>query len=107
MQHLEPDHAASIEEVAHLFEVGAAVGLWNAHNPHAVEVGVGADDFQHVRKKGLGNEDAVLLLGACDCHHHRLCGSGRAVIHRCVGDVHSGEFTDHALVLEDVAERTL
>ena len=72
-----------------------------------MEFGVSLYHLYDVRQKGLGKEDGVLLAGAGDAHLHGLGGGRRAVVHGGVGDVHSGEGAHHALVLEDVAERTL
>ena len=80
---------------ADLFDLGAVVA------------GVGADNLEHVRKEALRDEDSVLFLRTCDRHPHGFRGCGGAVVHGGIADVHAGEVADHALVLEDVAERAL
>ena len=48
------------------------------------------------------------LLARCShSHHHRLCGGCGAVIHRCVGTVHTRQCGNHALKFKDVAQCAL
>ena len=88
-------------------EGGLAVLLCNAAELYPVESGICLDYSADIRKKGVRKENPGLLLGAGHCHEHCLGGSCRAVIHRGVGNLHAGQFADHALILEDVAESSL
>ena len=88
-------------------EGGLAVLLCNAAELYPVESGICLDYPADIRKKGVRKENPGLLLGAGHSHEHCLGGRCRAVIHRGVGNLHTGELADHALILEDVAESSL
>ncbi len=49
----------------------------------------------------------ALLSGHADRHEQGLGGARRAVIHGCIGHIHTGQFTDHGLELEDGLQRSL
>ncbi len=54
-----------------------------------------------------GGDDRLVAAGDAHCHHQCLGRTGRAVVHRGVGDVHAGKLADHRLEFEDGLQRSL
>ena len=68
---------------------------------------IGFHHMQHIRQQGFGKQDAILLLGTGHGHLHGFRRSGRAVVHGGVAHIQSRQGADHALILENVPERSL
>src|SRR6185295_509534 len=67
---------------------------------------VSGDHFAILRMKRISNDE---LIAASDSmrHKHSFGGSGRAVVHRGIRDIHAGELADHRLKLEVVLKRAM
>ena len=69
--------------------------------------GVGLDDLDGLGIHGTRHEDTIRLLACCHGHHHGLGTSCRAIVHRCIGNVHARQFSHHGLILKDIVQRSL
>ena len=77
------------------------------HEVDARVAGVGAERREHIGQQQRRSYHRVTLAGAGHAHTHSLGRSGRAVIHRGVGDVQARQGANHRLPLKYVAESTL
>ena len=91
----------------HIIETGSTITNRKHLKFDVLMQGIG---LQHL--KGLGVETArhqhlIDFLTSSHRHHHRLSTCGGAVIHRSIGDVHTCEFSHHALIFKDIVQGSL
>ena len=100
-------HASAGEGCREVVEGRLTVGCGKLLDDGTGVGGVGANHLLHLRQQGGGDEDDVLLACGGHGHAHGLGSCRGTVVHRGVADLEPREGADHALELEDVAERAL